>query len=210
MTSSRTHPSSSSTASRRNDRVGLASRRETTRGSAARLDAEWVCAEQRKIVEAIKTHGGLTDEQIQDLLRMPPNSQRPRRKELERRGVIRDSGRRRPTRSGRAAIVWAISMLGPQAGSSSQVAGGQAGDAQRALSRPRRVAVDFRDWVLLPDVDGRMGWEDPSLCEADRWWQQQRFENLPVRAPLEDENEPAQRAGDDGDENENQRQLFGK
>jgi hypothetical protein len=49
---------------------------------------------------------GLTDEEIQCRLEMNPSTQRPRRVELVDLGVIRDSGLRRTTKSGRAAVVW--------------------------------------------------------------------------------------------------------
>jgi hypothetical protein len=52
-------------------------------------------------------HKGATDEEMQTALRMNPSTQRPRRVELVEEGLIVDSGERRPTRSGRAAIVWA-------------------------------------------------------------------------------------------------------
>lgn len=50
---------------------------------------------------------GATDEQIQDELAMPSSTERPRRVELVKGGVVVDSGRTRPTRSGRQATVWA-------------------------------------------------------------------------------------------------------
>ena len=49
---------------------------------------------------------GATDEEIQEGLAISPNTQRPRRVELQRSGAVTDSGKRRPTRSGRKAIVW--------------------------------------------------------------------------------------------------------
>ncbi len=49
---------------------------------------------------------GATDEEAQELLMMSPNTQRPRRVELVRAGLVRDSGRTRKTRSGRKAVVW--------------------------------------------------------------------------------------------------------
>ena len=51
-------------------------------------------------------HDGLTDEQIQDKLRLHGNTERPRRWELSHRdGRIRKSGTRK-TKSGRMAAVW--------------------------------------------------------------------------------------------------------
>lgn len=49
---------------------------------------------------------GFTDEQAQAALGMDPSTERPRRVELQRMGLIRDSGTTRPTRSGRDATVW--------------------------------------------------------------------------------------------------------
>jgi len=49
---------------------------------------------------------GATDEECQIDLGLSGNTQRPRRCELVRIGRLRDSGKRRPTASGCAAIVW--------------------------------------------------------------------------------------------------------
>lgn len=59
-----------------------------------------------RVLEAIRRHGGLTDEEIVALLDMNPSSVRPRRQELQKAGWIEDSGERRPTMSGAQAIVW--------------------------------------------------------------------------------------------------------
>lgn len=50
--------------------------------------------------------GGLTDEELQLTTGMNPSTERPRRVELVDAGVLCDSGNRRKTRSGRAAVVW--------------------------------------------------------------------------------------------------------
>lgn len=49
---------------------------------------------------------GLTDAQMQDHTGMDPSTQRPRRIELLKAGLIKDSGRTRKTASGRQATVW--------------------------------------------------------------------------------------------------------
>lgn len=49
---------------------------------------------------------GLTDEEVQVRLRLNPSTQRPRRIELERAGLVKDSGRVRKTRSGMRAAIW--------------------------------------------------------------------------------------------------------
>lgn len=54
---------------------------------------------------------GATDEEMQLALGMNPNTQRPRRVELQQRGFIAESGRLRDTSSGRKAVVWINAAL---------------------------------------------------------------------------------------------------
>lgn len=54
-------------------------------------------------------HQGATDEEVQRGLGMNPSTQRPRRVELVEAGAIVDSGVKRPTASGRDAVVWVAS-----------------------------------------------------------------------------------------------------
>lgn len=65
---------------------------------------------RRMVFELLGEHlqGGLTDHQMQELLVMNPSTQRPRRVELVDQGFVIDSGRRRLTPSGRAAVVWIV------------------------------------------------------------------------------------------------------
>lgn len=49
---------------------------------------------------------GATDEEIQRVLGMNPSTERPRRVELVNLGLVRDSGYKRKTSSGRLAVVW--------------------------------------------------------------------------------------------------------
>lgn len=49
---------------------------------------------------------GATDEEMQQELGLNPSTQRPRRVELVRRGLVVDAGHRRATRRGREATVW--------------------------------------------------------------------------------------------------------
>ena len=73
---------------------------EAIRPNAATLRA--------RVLRYIEARGerGATDEEIQNNLGMAGNTQRPRRKELQEAGLIRDSGRTRKTSSGREAVVW--------------------------------------------------------------------------------------------------------
>lgn len=55
---------------------------------------------------------GATDDEMQWALGMNPSTQRPRRVELCEEGLVVDSGKRRPTKSGRAATVWYAPFTG--------------------------------------------------------------------------------------------------
>jgi transcription initiation factor IIE alpha subunit len=61
---------------------------------------------QRRVLELLAaTPDGLTDEEMQTRLGMNPSTQRPRRIELARRGLVVEAGTRK-TASGRMATVW--------------------------------------------------------------------------------------------------------
>ena len=51
---------------------------------------------------------GATDEEMQSGLNMAANTQRPRRRELELVGLVKDSGTVKRTQSGRNAVVWVL------------------------------------------------------------------------------------------------------
>lgn len=55
---------------------------------------------------------GLTDQEGQDAYEIEGNSYRPMRVTLFKLGLVEDSGERRKNRSGRDAVVWAITELG--------------------------------------------------------------------------------------------------
>lgn len=57
---------------------------------------------------------GLTDEEIGERTGLGGNTVRPRRGELERTGLVVDSGRTRPTKSGRRATVWVTRENAPK------------------------------------------------------------------------------------------------
>lgn len=59
-----------------------------------------------RVLSTLLSKGPSTDEEMQDYLGMNPSTQRPRRIELQRAGLVRDSGKKRNTRSGRLATVW--------------------------------------------------------------------------------------------------------
>ena len=49
---------------------------------------------------------GMTDEEMLAATGLQPSTGRPRRIELMQAGHVRDSGRKRETKSGRRAVVW--------------------------------------------------------------------------------------------------------
>jgi len=63
---------------------------------------------QSRVFNWLESRGdqGATDEEIQRALGMNPSTQRPRRIELQKQGLVADSGIRRKTASGRMAGVW--------------------------------------------------------------------------------------------------------
>jgi hypothetical protein len=79
-----------------------------TSAEAAESVREGAAELRERVYSALKRvwPEGLTDEQMQQALGMQGNTQRPRRRELEQRGLVRDSGERRFTTSGRRAVVW--------------------------------------------------------------------------------------------------------
>lgn len=66
---------------------------------------------RRRVLDYLRGVGevGATDEELQTALSMGASTQRPRRVELVNGGFVFDSNRRRPTQSGRAAVIWVAS-----------------------------------------------------------------------------------------------------
>jgi hypothetical protein len=64
--------------------------------------------QRRRVFDEIYRSHGATDHEMQKNLAMNSSTQRPRRVELVRMGLVRDSGRKRLTPSGRWAVVWDV------------------------------------------------------------------------------------------------------
>jgi len=78
----------------------------TSAAAADSLGPATLNALQRRVLELLAAWPqGLTDEEMQRELGMNPSTQRPRRIELARRGLVVEAGTRR-TASGRMAVVW--------------------------------------------------------------------------------------------------------
>lgn len=78
----------------------------STSQEAARAIAPVTGTLRARVLVAIRQEGGVTDEEGMDLLEMPASTYRPRRVELVRDGLVRDSGQTRDTKSGRKAVIW--------------------------------------------------------------------------------------------------------
>jgi hypothetical protein len=80
----------------------------TSAAAADSLGPATLNALQRRVLELLVAWPqGLTDEEMQHKLGMNPSTQRPRRIELARRGLVVEVGTRR-TVSGRMAVVWRV------------------------------------------------------------------------------------------------------
>jgi len=80
----------------------------TSAQAADSLGPATLNAMQRRVLALLETTpDGLTDEEMQTRLGMNPSTQRPRRIELVRRGLVVECGTRR-TASGRNASVWRV------------------------------------------------------------------------------------------------------
>lgn len=87
------------------EKAPFVSHSETSRLAAESIE-ESAATLRGKIYQWLLTNGPATDEQIQDLLGMPGNTERPRRRELQSKGLVVDSGQRGLTSSGRQAVKW--------------------------------------------------------------------------------------------------------
>ena len=87
-----------------------------TSDEAARRIARAAPRMRERVYEYLLACGpdGSTDEEAETALGMKPQSYTPRRGELVSLGLVRDTGRRRPTLSGRSAAVWATVSNTPE------------------------------------------------------------------------------------------------
>lgn len=83
---------------------------DTSDAAAASLSEDQINDGHRAVLNALwrYRHVGLTDEQIQTITALNPSTERPSRGELVAGLLVRDTGERRPTLSGRPAIVWKL------------------------------------------------------------------------------------------------------
>ena len=80
---------------------------QTSREAAQKITLVAPTCSQRVLAYLKRCSGfGATDSQIQSALNMNPSTQRPRRIELVKKGLVKDSGRKRKTKRGWNAVVW--------------------------------------------------------------------------------------------------------
>lgn len=73
----------------------------TSRAAAAAVKPK-APSQRRAVLQFLKSHpSGLTDAELQNGLQLSGNSERPRRRELQKAGLVTDSGRRRD-----GQIIW--------------------------------------------------------------------------------------------------------
>ena len=82
---------------------------ETSKEAAAKLEIAASTLRAQVFNHLRGEEGGETDDEMQVSLAMNPSTQRPRRRELQLKGLVVDSGKKRKTRSNRQAVVWIVS-----------------------------------------------------------------------------------------------------
>jgi len=76
--------------------------------AAASIKSVRTSIHQQIITYLMSKPNGATDQMMQDDIGIEPNTQRPRRRELQEGNIIKDSGRTAATRSGRKATLWVL------------------------------------------------------------------------------------------------------
>lgn len=81
---------------------------ETSHAAAKSVGSDRIRSSQKIILNLLRKFGPMTDAEIAGLMKVgfSPSGTRTRRKELVDKGLVRDSGNRKRTSSGRSTIVW--------------------------------------------------------------------------------------------------------
>lgn len=79
---------------------------ETSKEAASKIEIAAGTLRAQVFKHLSGEEGGATDDEMQVSLAMNPSTQRPRRRELQLKGLVVDSGKKRKTRSNRQAVVW--------------------------------------------------------------------------------------------------------
>jgi hypothetical protein len=79
---------------------------ETSISAYESLDPERIAAREKKILEYVRTQGGATCCEVETALHLLHQSASAAITKLQRAGHLIDTGKRRPTKTGRQAKVW--------------------------------------------------------------------------------------------------------
>ncbi len=91
----------------RHDEIHIAYQgHSTTSERAAQEIAGGAASLRRKVLDFVQSNGPSSDDEIQEALSINPSTERPRRIELCKLGLLRDSGLCGKTRSGRSCVLW--------------------------------------------------------------------------------------------------------
>lgn len=94
--------------------MSLFTRTRTSANAAAKV-APKMRTQRELLLMALAQLGSLTDAQLQDFTRLSESTERPRRGELVKAGLVRDSGQRRKYKGHLEAIVWELTADGRRA-----------------------------------------------------------------------------------------------
>ena len=78
----------------------------TSKKAAESISGKAAASMRTEILSFISSSGGATDDEVESALSMRHQTASARRRELVLLGLVKDSRKRRPTRSGRNATVW--------------------------------------------------------------------------------------------------------
>jgi len=97
----------------RNDSIKTTSLEAYERAKARPDGSSLICATRHAVLGYLYSVGrdGATDQEMQNALRIGPQTQTPSRRTLAKEGLVENSGRKRLTTSGRNAIVWIVASL---------------------------------------------------------------------------------------------------
>lgn len=122
--------------------------------------------QRSRLYRLLKRRGryGATDDELEVLSGLSHHTVSPRRRELVLKGLVRDSGHRRPTRRGREAIVWELGVdLSPNEDGGSPM-----------LQVPNKHEVklaleDLRTMAVVTKAEGFRAKHPRELAMVGRW-----------------------------------------
>jgi hypothetical protein len=101
---------------------------------------------------------GLTDEQIEEATGLKHQSASARRNALVRKHMVKDSGERRATKSGRMAVVWMLGAGEPVTGAPNTRPSRPTAEEIAAAEQEIDSAMDALDWNESEALKKVMTW----------------------------------------------------